>query len=178
MTEQISPAEIEAAKKGNEAAIAGIIAKQMPCIRRLARRAVRPGLDFDDAVQEGLIGLFRAMEQFDAEAGASFGTYATVCIQNAVLTASRAAGRKKHAPLNQSVPLSGVQSTPGPEEQTIASEQISLTLEKARKHLSDFEKSVLRLLLDGYTNAQIAQKLGKDTKAVENALLRARRKLK
>lgn len=178
MKDNPTQAELEAARNGEEAAIAAIIAKQMPRIGRLALRLARPGLDFDDAVQEGLIGLFRAIEKYDVDGGASFSTFAAVCVQNAMLSAARAASRKKHAPLNQSVPITGQQSIPGPEDATIASEQVSITLEKARKTLSPFEKAVLQMVLDGYSNQQIAQKLGRDTKAVENALLRARRKLR
>lgn len=178
MKENVTPEEIEQARSGNEPALAAIIAKEMPLIRRLARRASRPGLDFDDAVQEGLIGLFRAIQQFNPQGGASFSTFAAVCVQNAITGAQRSAGRKKHAPLNQSVPIPQNQSIPGPEEQAIASEQVSLTLEKVRTSLSGFEKKVLRLVLVGYSNAQIAHRLGKDKKSIENALLRARRKLR
>lgn len=170
--------EIEAAKNGSEQALAAIIARQMPCIRRVARRSVRPGLDFEDAVQEGIIGLFHAIQHFNTGGGAAFQTFAGVCIQNAVTSASRAAGRKKHAPLNQSVPYSKEQTTPGPEERAIAHEEVSLTLEKAKKALSPFEKTVLRLVLAGNSHEQIAKKLGKDRKSIENALLRARKKLR
>lgn len=178
MKEAPSPQQIEAAKRGNEVALAAIIVRFMPRIRQLARRAAAPGLDFDDAVQEGIIGLFSAIQHYTAGQGATFTTYAMVCIQNAIASAQKAAGRKKHRPLNQSVPLTPEQSVPGPEEQTIASEQVDITLQKARMVLSAMEKSVLLLYLGGYSHRQIAVRIGKSEKAVENALGRIRRKLR
>ncbi len=178
MKERITGAEIRAAKERDEAALASIIARQMPTIRRLARQATTPGLDFEDAVQEGLIGLFNAIGHYDESNAASFSTYASACIQNAILSARKAAGRKKHEPLNRSVPISDEQSIPGPEEETIANEQVSRTLEKAQAVLSRFEKEVLHYYLLGMSYDEIAQVLQKDTKAIDNALSRIRRKLK
>ena len=83
MKDDVLSMQIEQARNGDEQAIAGLIARQMPQIRSLAAKAVRPGLDFDDAVQEGIIGLFSALETFDAQKGAAFATYANVCVQNA-----------------------------------------------------------------------------------------------
>ncbi len=178
MRETLGIQEIQAAKGGNEQALAAVIAHTMPLIRRLARRAVRPGLDFDDAVQEGLIGLFAAIEHYRTEGETSFYSYAAVCVGNAISSAQKAAGRKKHQPLNQSVPLSETQSVPGPEEQAIASEQVKLTLEKARTNLSPFERRVLRLRMNGFSGAEIAARTGRGEKSVENALRRARDKLR
>ena len=93
MKDDVLSMQIEQARNGDEQAIAGLIARQMPQIRSLAAKAVRPGLDFDDAVQEGIIGLFSALETFDAQKGAAFATYANVCVQNAIVSAVRAAGR-------------------------------------------------------------------------------------
>lgn len=178
MKDAISQSELKAAREGNEAALASIIAREMPLIRRFARRAVRPGLEFEDAVQEGIIGLFRAIETYAPGRGAGFDTYASVCIQRAILSAQRSASRKKHAPLNQSVPIPEEQSIPGPEDTAIANEQMSQTLQKARTQLSSLEKEVLALYLDGFSYDEIAKKLGKSQKTVDNALLRVRRKLR
>ena len=178
MKEGTNPTQLQAARRGNEAELAAIMARYMPLIRRAARRAVGPGLDFEDAVQEGIIGLFSAIQTYGEDKGASFSTYAAVCVANAVSSAKKAAGRKKHSPLNQSVPISDEQSIPGPEEATIASEQVQVTLKKARTVLSALEKSVLRLYLDGYSYRQIAASLKINEKAVENALGRVRKKLR
>lgn len=170
--------DVAAARAGNEAELAALIAREMPLINRLARRARGPGLDFDDAVQEGLIGLFYAVKNYDSDNAASFSTYAAVCIQNSIFSAQKAAGRKKHQPLNQSVPLAEEQSTPGPEEQTIRKEQLHIALEKARTRLSPLEREVLRLYLKDFTYEEIARILGRTPKTVDNALARLRRKLK
>lgn len=174
----ISYSEIEAARMGSEPALASIIARRMGFIRRLASRATFPGLDMEDAVQEGLIGLFHAIETYRVSNKASFSTYSAICIQNAISTARKAAGRKKHAPLNQSVPLSESESIPGPEDQAILNEQVSITLGRMRTRLSVRERTVLRFALSGYPRKEIARRLGISQKSVENSLLRARRKLK
>lgn len=175
---EVTYSEIEAARAGNEPALASIIARRMDFIRRTASRASVPGLDVEDAVQEGLIGLFHAIENYRPSSNASFATYSSICIRNAIATARRAAGRKKHAPLNQSIPLSENESIPGPEDQAILNEQISITLNRIRTNLSPKEKAVLRFALAGYPMKEIAKKLGLTQKSVENALLRARRKLR
>lgn len=174
----VTYAEIEAARGGSEPALASIIARRMNLIRRLASRAATPGLDFEDAVQEGLIGLFQAIESYRTGKNASFSTYSAICIQNAIASARKSAGRKKHAPLNQSVPLSEQQSIPGPEEQAILNEQVSITMSRMRTRLSSLERAVIRMALAGDSRGEIARRLGLSPKSVENALLRARRKLK
>ena len=93
------------AQNGDEAAVAALIARMMPAIRKGAAAATAPGLDFEDAVQEGLIGLFEAMHRYDTAAGMAFASFAAACITHAQQDARRAALRKKHAPLNFSVPL-------------------------------------------------------------------------
>ncbi|NLW79663.1 MAG: sigma-70 family RNA polymerase sigma factor [Ruminococcaceae bacterium] len=178
MREPTTRAELEAARQGGDAELAAIITRFMPAIRRVARRAAGPGLDFDDAVQEGLIGLFFAIQNWREGRGAAFNTYAITCIQNAVLSARRAAGRKKHAPLNQSVPLGDAPAVPGPEDAAIANEQVGLALARARTLLSPLEKTILRLYLDGLSYREIALRIGKTPKTVDNALARVRRKLK
>ena len=172
MKDDVLSMQIEQARNGDEQAIAGLIARQMPQIRSLAAKAVRPGLDFDDAVQEGIIGLFSALETFDAQKGAAFATYANVCVQNAIVSAVRAAGRSKHAPLNTSVPYTETESTPGPEE------LVMQTMQSIDTRLSALEKQVLALFLDGNSYSAIAKRLNVSEKAVDNALQRVRAKLK
>lgn len=169
---------IEQARRGDEQALAWLIARQMPYIRALAARAARPGLDFDDAVQEGVIGLFSALKSYDAQRGASFSTYANTCVQHAVASAVRASQRSKHAPLNTSVPYTETESMPGPEELVLQSERYSQTMHSIDTRLSAMEKQVLGLFLDGLPYSAIARRLGVGEKAVDNALQRARLKLK
>lgn len=178
MVKPVYPAELEAAKGGDEAALAAIIARYLGMVRFHARRSVVRGLEFDDAVQEGIIGLFRAIQQYSPINSASFSTFASACIRNSILSAQKAAERKKHAPLNHSIPIPEEQSIPGPEEQAILNEQLSHLLEKARAELSSFEKAVLLLYINGYSYKDIAHQLNKQPKSIENALSRLRKKLR
>ncbi len=171
-------AQIEQARRGDEQALAVLIARQMPQIRRLAAKAVGPGLEFDDAVQEGLIGLFAALNTFCRDRGVPFSAYAGACVQNAITSAVRAAQRKKHAPLNTSVPYTEQESIPGPEELLVQSERYTQTMQSIDTRLSAMEKQVLALLLDGCSYSEIAKRMEITEKAVDNALHRVRQKLK
>ncbi len=173
--------ELRRAKAGDEQALAALITRQMPLIRAIAARSVGPGLEFEDAVQEGLIALFFAMESYEEGRGAAFSTYASVCIQNAARDAARKAGRRKHAPLNSSVPLDDADGVPlgeGPAEAAEAREQYSETMQELETRLSLLEKQVLSLFLDGQPYSAIARRLAITEKAVDNALQRVRAKLK
>ncbi|NCC08207.1 MAG: sigma-70 family RNA polymerase sigma factor [Clostridia bacterium] len=170
--------QLAKARAGSENALAVIIAKQMPSIRAQAARMVRPGLDFDDAVQEGLIALFHAVQTFDEAKGAGFDTYANVCVQNALVSAAKSAARLKHSPLNNFVPLDEVQSDECPEDIVLQSESYSKAMEGIETLLSPFEKQVLLLFIDGLSYADIAKKLASTEKSVDNALQRVRAKLK
>ena len=171
-------AKIHRARCGDEAALAALIAGYMPVIRRFAKAAACPGLDFEDAVQEGYIGLFYAVNSFAENGQAAFSTYAAICIRNAILTARRAAVRKKHQPLSEAVELDERQASPGPEDQAIVREQLRETIRGINTRLTGFEKRALLLSLRGRSYAEIAAELSKSPKAVDNALVRVRRKLK
>ena len=170
------------AQQGDENALAALIARMMPAIRKGAAECTAPGLDFDDAVQEGLIGLFHAVRGFDPAAGQTFTAYAAARIRHAQQDARRAALRKKHAPLNYSVPLPAAEEStdtrPGPEELAIFGEQYADTLRRMQTELSALERTVLMAGLEGRTPAQTARELGLPAKTVANALARARRKLR
>lgn len=176
--QQIDQSLVLKAKQGQEAAIAALITRMMPAIRKGAAVAVAPGLDFDDAVQEGLIGLFDAIRGYDTNHGAPFAGYAAACIAHAQQDARRAALRKKHAPLNYSVPLPEDSTLPGPEDLAIASEAYSDVLARIDTQLSTLERAVLLASLRGQSTATIAGALHRTPKTVENALARARRKLR
>ena len=98
------------AQQGDENALAALIARMMPAIRKGSRRLYGPGLDFDDAVQEGLIGLFRAVREYDPAVGPTFAAFAAASIRHAQQDARRAALRKS-MPLNFSVPLPDAQQS-------------------------------------------------------------------
>ena len=104
-------AQLAQARQGDEAALAGIIARMMPVVNAAAARAVCPGLEFEDAVQEGLVGLFCAVRTYKGGAGTAFSTYAAACVRNAVNSAARAASRRKHEVLNRAMPIEAAPST-------------------------------------------------------------------
>ena len=176
--QQIDQALVARARSGDESALAALIVRLMPAIRRGAARCTVPGLDFDDAVQEGLIGLFDAVRHYDAGKGAAFAPYAAACIRHAQQDAARASTRKKHTPLNTSVPLPEDSATPGPEEQAIAGEAVDEVLLRIRTQLSPLERDVLLCTVNGLSLPETARLLGRDARAAENALARARRKLR
>lgn len=169
---------LKRAQSGDEVALAALVATYMPLIRRVARAAAGPGFDFDDAVQEGYIGLFQAVRTYQEDRKASFATYATVCVRNAIVAARRAAGRKKHQALTGAQPLEDQVTAPGPEELAILREQVHEAVHDINTRLSSFEKQALLLSLRGQSYTEIAAKLSKTPKAVDNALVRVRRKLK
>ena len=168
------------AQQGDETALAALIARMMPAIRKGAAQYRAPGLDFEDSVQEGLIGLFQAVRGYKPAAGTPFASYAAACIHHAQQDAQRAALRKKHAPLNFSVPLPDAENIPQPglEELAIAGERYADTLQRMQTELSVLERRALVATLHGQPVAQTAQYLGTTPKAVANALARARRKLR
>ena len=174
----ISQELVAQAKAGDETAIAAVIARMMPLIRKNALANRAPGLELDDAIQEGLIGLFEALRRYDTARQLPFVPFAAACIRHAQQDARRAATRKKHAPLNDSVPLPEDQPSPGPEEQAIASETFDRVMRRIDTLLSPLERAALAASLDGQSAAAAARRLHSTPKAVENALARARRKLR
>jgi len=159
---------------------------------RLVRVCARPyfliGGDSEDLIQEGMLGLLSAIREYDPEKGASFKTYAEVCIHNRIQSAIRTAGRKKHAPLNDGIPLDDVLSDESksqgaqyfqrsPEEQVLARETEKEFSSIYSRCLSRFEAGILDLYLDGLSYQEIAVSTGRNIKAVDNAIQRIRRKL-
>ncbi|MCI6640268.1 MAG: sigma-70 family RNA polymerase sigma factor [Pygmaiobacter massiliensis] len=169
---------LQQAKSGDEAALAALITRFMPAIRSMAKRAVCPGLDFEDAVQEGYIGLFYAVRTFRPDRGASFATYANTCIRNAIVSALRSAGRKKNTLLNRALPLCEPWELHDPEETAILKEQYQKAVSDINTKLSSLEKQALLLSLKGKSYGEIARVLSTTPKAVDNALVRVRRKLR
>ena len=160
---------------------------------RLVRQITRPyflaGGDSDDLIQEGMLGLMKAVREFDCSKEASFRTFAEVCIRNRVYSVLRAAAREKHGPLNHSISLetpffesssytaiNGHAAQENPEDLVIRRENRSHDLLRINQKLSALEGKVLSLFLDGMTYAEIAEILHKPPKSVENAVQRIRRK--
>ena len=161
---------------------------------RLVRTCARPffliGGDSEDLTQEGMIGLMRAIREYCPDRAASFRTFAERCIRSRLSSALRDAGRDKHAPLNQSVPLdmpffdpdsytSGAQqlASRDPEDLLIDRERARSLLSGVRKQLSEFEAKILGYYLDGLSCREIAETAGISPKSVDNAVQRIRRKM-
>ncbi len=174
--EQLQPSQ-------TNAILAQLMGTYLPLIQRKAVQSKGCGLEYDDIVQEGLIGLFNAVKNYNPAQCSSFSAFAQSCINNSVTSALRAARRRKHVPLNDFTALdtlddSRLPASPSAEEIAIAREQCALLETNIEKNLSDFERAVLRLNLRGYNNRSAAAELGASVKSVENALTRARRKLR
>ncbi len=175
----ITPQLLELARRGDETAQAAIITRLLPGIRRVAADSTVPGLEREDAEQEGLIALFRAIESYRPQEEVTFETYAMCCVRNGITDARLRAGRKKHQPLNHSLPLEdSAPAIPGPEQQAVDREQYHATVRILRSGLTPTERRVLLLRLDGGDYRTIARKLNISVKAVDNALTRVRAKLK
>ena len=179
MPQQMDDELLQQAQAGEESAIAALITAMMPAIRKGAAAVTAPGLDFDDAVQEGLIGLFHAVRSYRADKKVPFTAYAAACIANAQQDARRSANPQKACSAEQHVmPLPENSAAPGPEELAIANERCAAVLERINTQLSPLERGSLLASLEGHTAAQTAQLLHCTPKAVENALMRARKKLR
>ena len=165
-------------------------------VRSKAKSMYILGADSDDLIQEGMIGLFKALRDYDSGRDASFLTFADLCVSRQMYTAVQASRRQKHIPLNTYISLYGSVSTnregeqeelvnvlashagQSPEEVVIDRENV-IQLEKAiEQELSGFEKQVLDLYLTGMGYQQIAKVLGRDDKSTDNALQRIKTKLK
>ena len=172
-----------------------IMEKYKGLVRNKAKSMYLLGADNEDLIQEGMIGLFKAVRDYDAGRDASFYTFADLCISRQMYTAVQASGRKKHAPLNSYVSISPgtpevLQAESGqnysstdiweknPEELVIDKENLELLEKAIDKELSPLEKQVFELHLIGMGYVQIAKVLGRDEKSTDNALQRAKAKLK
>lgn len=161
---------------------------------RLVRTCARPffliGGDSEDLTQEGMLGLIKAVREYDGQKDASFRTFAEICIRSRLYSVLRAAARDKHAPLNQSVPLdtpffdrdsytsgTSLMAQRDPEESLIDREHTAALLACVRKQLSEFEAKILGYYLDGLSCREIADLVGKAPKSVDNAVQRIRRKV-
>ena len=170
--------------------------KYKDMVRVKAKSMFILGGDNEDLIQEGMIGLFKAVRDYDCGRDASFHTFADLCISRQMYTAVQASKRQKHIPLNTYVSLYGddaaqeesgqrslVESLTGqaglrPEELFLDKERVQYLEERIDQELSSFEKQVLDLYLTGMRYSQIARVLGRDEKSTDNALQRLKGKIK
>jgi RNA polymerase sporulation-specific sigma factor len=182
------------AKRGSADAYERIIKRYRGFVRLKASSYFLLGGDSDDLIQEGLVGLYKAIRDFRTDRESSFRNFAELCITRQIITAVKTASRNKHAPLNQYVSFaqtpaaSGESETtleeilPGPisdepSQRAIATEELRALVSCLSSVLSELESRVLSLYLDGYSYEQIGERLECDTKTVDNALQRVKRKV-
>ena len=174
------------AKNGDDEALADLIERYTPLVCMRARAYARGVMDVDDVYQEGMIALLKAVRNYREDGGASFRTYAGVCITNRIIMAYRWAAGRKNFPLNNFVPLSEEGASCGvfageeanPEKMLVEEEDLLLLKRFISRGLSKMERQVLMLYLGGYSYKEIADSLCITSKAADNALQRVRRKLK
>lgn len=183
---------IERLRDGDDKIMDYILGKYKPLVLGKANAMYLIGGDTDDLIQEGMIGLFKAIRDYRADRESSFFHFAELCITRQLYSAVEASNRKKHAPLNSYVSLYSKTDEEGkslaetlptdgmddPEEIVIEQENIELFWENVRKRLSPLERKVLDAYLTGLNYRQIAEQLGKSPKAIDNALSRIKSKIR
>lgn len=173
-------------REGDPDAFLELTSRYMTLIRAKAAPFHGTMLEADDLCQEGLLGLLDAVRNYREDGGASFRTYAGVCITNRIIMAYRWAAGRKNFPLNNFVPLSEEGASGGvfageeanPEKMLVEEEDLLLLKRFISRGLSKMERQVLMLYLGGYSYKEIADSLCITSKAADNALQRVRRKLK
>jgi len=186
---------IALAKSGDPTAYARLLGRYRGFVRLKASSYFLAGGDSEDLVQEGLIGLYKAIRDYRSDRESSFRNFAELCITRQIITAVKTATRNKHLPLNHYVSFSspaGAASDdeaptldellPGsavndPAKRVVSSEELRSLVGCLSTSLSQLESSVLSLYLDGRSYEQIGERLGCDTKTVDNALQRVKRKV-
>ena len=181
---------------GNNEIVDYIMNKYKDLVRIKAASMYILGADRDDLIQEGMIGLFKAVRDYDAGRDASFSTFADLCISRQMYSAIKSLSRKKHMPLNSyiSIYASREDSDQGseisleeilesdskliPEQYVFDQENLKILEENIDKDLSELERQVLDLYITGMTIKKIAGVLGRDEKSTDNAMQRVRAKLK
>jgi RNA polymerase sporulation-specific sigma factor len=193
LTAAIDEDLVERAQEGDDAALDVLLQRYRHYARAKARSYFLAGADKEDIVQEGMIGLFKAIRDFQANRNTAFRAFAELCITRQIITAIKTATRQKHIPLNSYVslnkpsasedqdrPLSEAlvgTSSGDPAELVISAEEISSIRESVGRLLSDLETEVLQLYMDGKSYQEIADMLGRHVKSIDNALQRIKRKL-
>jgi len=183
-------------RSGEEPIMDYICDKYKNLVRSKAKSMYILGGDGEDLIQEGMIGLFKAVRDYDSGRDASFYTFADLCISRQMYTAVQASKRQKHIPLNSYVSLYGSlseqegkeeanlmesladQAGINPEEMVLDKERVAYLENVIENELSTFEKQVLDLYMTGMSYTQIAKVLGRDEKSTDNALQRLKSKIR
>jgi RNA polymerase sporulation-specific sigma factor len=161
-----------------------ILEKYKPLVRRCTNAMYLIGGEQEDLIQEGMIGLFKAVRDFKTDKNATFYSFARLCINRQLCTAVESSNRKKHQPLNSYISLSeqGTEAVhpiaESPEQLVIKHEFFLEYKKRLAGMLSGMEQKVLDLYLEGENYTQIAEELGKTPKSIDNALQRIRHKVR
>jgi RNA polymerase sporulation-specific sigma factor len=184
---------VELAQLGNQFAIEFLVDKYKNFVRAKARAYFLIGADREDIIQEGMIGLFKAVRDYNGEKLTSFRAFAELCITRQIITAIKTATRQKHIPLNSYVSLNKpvydeesdrtlidiitTNKITNPEEIIISREEFIYIEKKMGEILSSLEWKVLMAYLEGKSYQEIAHELKRHVKSIDNALQRVKRKL-
>ena len=184
---------IELLREGKTEITDYLMEKYKDMVRKQARAMYLWGGENDDLIQEGMIGLFKAVQDYDPKEGASFSSFAGLCVSRQMYTAIKASQRKKHLPLNSYVSLNkpiyeeesdrtlldvcAEGHSSNPEELIISQEDLRGIHQRIDEVLSDLEQEVLAAYLDGKSYQEIADNLGRHVKSIDNALQRVKHKL-
>ncbi len=192
-TEMLDEELVASAKGGDDHASEYLINKYRNFVRVKAKAYFLIGADREDIIQEGMIGLYKAIRDFRADKLSSFRAFAELCITRQIITAIKTATRQKHIPLNSYISLnkpiydedsdrtlldviSSIKVS-DPEELVINQEASATMRERIRKNLSELECRVLTAYLEGKSYQEMANELNRHVKSIDNALQRVKRKL-
>ena len=181
---------IEMLRSGDAEIADYLMEKYKPLVRKKTNAMYLIGGETEDLIQEGMIGLFKAMRDYDPEKEVSFFAFAELCINRQLYSALEASNRKKHIPLNTYVSFSNQEDAEGmnleqmltdenasPEQMMIEHESKEEFFHRLQEKLSPMEKKVLYLYLEGHSYTQIAEIMGKTSKSIDNSLQRIRMKI-
>ena len=185
LTERTEEELLQAARSGERGASDLLVRRCFRLVKSCTRPYFLAGADSDDLIQEGMLGLLKAVQEFEPSRGVPFQQFARVCISRAIISAVRSSLASKHSVLNDDIPLEkplfediALTNPPegDPEALVISMEAREELLARLARLLSDFEGKVLSLFLDGYSYEEMAAELGKPVKSVDNSIQRIRRK--
>jgi len=185
---------VMAVRRGDDAALAGLLTKYRSFARVKARSYFLVGADREDIVQEGMIGLYKAIRDFNPDLNCSFRAFAELCVTRQIITAIKTATRQKHGPLNNYVSFSRPVGNDDdgdrvlgdiipsvaisdPADLVISAERIRALQVHFDEVLSELETEVLRLYVEGKSYQEIAERLQRHVKSIDNALQRIKKKL-
>lgn len=185
---------VKIAQQGDDTAIERLLERYKNLVRVKARSYFLIGADHEDLIQEGMIGLYKAIRDFQPRRQASFRVFAELCVTRQMITAIKTASRQKHVPLNTYISLekpiyqeeeasrtlsdaTATLKIADPAELIVRGEETRTICSGFSEILSQLESRVLRLYLNGRSYQEIATELGRHTKSIDNALQRVKRKV-